>query len=263
MDISIIDMILTSVFISIPLEFILVYISLIFLKEYDFLYKENLKGGFIKIGLFVICPYIVFSIITFYLDIDVNLRLIMNSIVQGFFTYSMLGYFWRNDNAKKYVVNIIKVYICSLVSLSILAILEILIIMVPQYIFGFDMLILKTTPLTNFIFEIPVIMTIFFIVYMNYVNINISDSLVLKMVWKGKKFFKKFIFIQIIFNILLLIIIFDKFIRNEFLVSLEQDIRTFIVFLVSTIIIIGNLIPWYIIYTLKLKQGKALKKDLS
>lgn len=263
MDINFIDMVLTTLLISIPEQFIMVFIILILLKEYDYLKRENIRNSFIKVGLLIVLPNVLFTTPTFYLDINIYLRLVMNSIMQGFLVYSMVGYWGRKIKVKEHIVNIIKVYGCSVISLGILMFLEVVSFIVPQYIFQYDMVISKTTPITNFIYSIPMNVIMFFIIYINYVNINTPKSLVLDMVWKGTSFFKKIICFQILITTGLCIIIYYNLIKNEILMFVDQDIRTFVVFLIFTIIVMGNFIPWYIIYTLKLKQGKALKKDLS
>lgn len=262
MDISIIDIILTTILISIPEQFIMVLMVLILLKEYDYLYSENIKESFTKIMMFIIVPYVLFTVTTFYLDINVWLRVFMNSIMQAVLVYFVVGYFGKKDTVKEHILDIIRVYTCSVISFIILIFLEESILVLPQWVFKYEILELSKVPLTNFILAIPNLIIMTFIVYINYVNINVPKSVIFNMVWEGKKYFKKIIFFQTIITISLYGIIYDILIRSNILLSLNQDVRIFIVFLIFTIMIIGNLTPWFIVYTLKLKQGRSLRKDL-
>lgn len=262
MEINFIDMILTSVLISIPEAFLLAFIIFIILKHYEFLYRNNIKKNIFKVGIFVVFPYVVFAVTTFYLGINIWLRLVMNSTMLAFLTYTILGRVGKISNVKESLIDIGRVYISSLLSLSILVVAERLTITLPGYIFGFNMVVSKTTPLINFVFAIPTRTIMFFIVFIFYVKVNTRENLILNTIWKEKRYFRKTILIQVILNIFLFGIIYNKFIINEFLISLDQEVSTFIVFLIIIIVVVSNLLPWFIIYTIKLKQASMLEKNL-
>lgn len=262
MEINFIDIILTSILIGIPETFLLVFIILIFLKRYEFLYRNNIKKNIFKVGVFVVLPHVVFAVTTFYLDINVWLRAFMNTIMLAFLTYAILGYFSKTYSTKENIIDIGKVYMSSLLSMVSLCILERSTVVLSEYLFGFNMIVSKATPLINFIFAIPTRIVMFFIVFLVYIKVNTRENLILNTIWKEKKYFKKTILIQVILNIFLFGIIYNKLIINEFLINLDQEVSTFIVFLIIIIVVISNLLPWFIIYTIKLKQASMLEKNL-
>lgn len=262
MNINIIDMVLTIILISIPEVYLLTYIILSLLKEYRFFYKGKVKEGFIKIGIFIVLQDSLFTIITFYLDIDLWIRVLMNSTMLAVLIYSILGYFGKESNLKEQFINIMKVYAASIIAFILLIFLELISFVIPQYVFGNGLIDLRTIPFTNFILVIPKFIIMFFIIYINYVNINISKSMVMNIIWKEKKLFKKIIFSQIGITILMYIGLYNDFIKKNVLLILNKDIRIFIILFIYTIMVIGNLLPWFIIYKLKLKQANALKENL-
>lgn len=258
-----IDLFWNIILISVPETFLLAFITLIFLKRDDFFYKKNMRENIIALSLFIIVPFLLFSNILFYIGLGVYLRVFLNSILMTILMYLMLGYFGTGNSLKEHFIYIGKLYMLSLLPLLMLTIIEVFEFMLLQYLFNFNISLLNTNSIINFLISIPIQVILFFIVYINYVKVNTPDSLILGIVWKEKFFFREIIYIQIILNMILSVVIYNKFVINNVLNSLEFDKQFFIVFLIFSILLIEILLPWFIILTVKLKQGKELRRNLT
>lgn len=260
MEVDINSLVFTTITISIPEATNTILVAILLLREYKFFYEKNIEKNLINLLLFAAIPYAAFANVIFYFDIDIYIRWVINACVMSFLLFNMLGYFGKTDFIKEFIISL-KTFVCSLCSIGILLVIEDCIIYIPEYIFGFEVLLLKEKTVANYLQFMLIQMVMFFIIYYNYVKINTSNFIMLNTIWK-EKLFKKTILAQIMINILLFVIIYDRFIKNSFLNGLNQDAKTFVVFLIITILVIGNFLPWFVVLTLKLKQRKALEEDL-
>lgn len=262
MDININDMIISTVVIAIPELVLMDLMVIILLKEDHFLKRSNLRENLSKLIMFVIIPETIFTTALYYLDPQMYMKMFINICMKTFLMFNMLGYFGRTDSDWEVFKDIGRVFGACFISSMFLFSLEILIIHIPEYVFDFGVLLSRTNRLPNYAYVLPIQVIMLLIVYYNYVRINTTSISMLDVIWKGKMF-KKIILAQIVINIFLVVIIYDKFIRNRFLHGLGREQGTFIAFLIITIMVIGNLIPWFIVLTLKLKQRNLLEEELA
>lgn len=257
-----IEFFLNIILVGLPEAFLSVFIGLIFLKRYDFLYRKNMRENIIFMALYIVVPYLVFANILFYFDLNIHLRVIMNGLFMGILIYLSLAYY-KAPSIKKSMKALVEVCFCGLLSLFTLYILEVIVILILQYVFNFSMEQVAGGLFVNILFSLPSKILMFFIVYLNYIKQNTVDSIIMGMVWKNKYFFREIIYIQIIGNTILFVIIFNKFVVNNVISTLDVDKQFFIVFFVLILLIVEILFPWFIILTLKLKQGRELRRNLN
>lgn len=252
-----------TIVVSIPEAYLLVYITLVILRRKEFFEKKYIKKNIAIITLFLVIPFIVFSVPLYYLDINLYIRLLMNAILLAFLIYVSLGYLGDFINTKKTIMDIGKVLFASIICFCILNILEVFVVILLQYLFNFDIGMIKSNVIINIIFALPTKLVMFFIIYLYYMKQNTPDSVVLNMVWRNKDIFKKFIFLQIIFNTIIAFIIYNKFVINNILEGLESEKQFFIIFLILIFIILEIMLPWFTIITMKLKQGNEVRRNYS
>lgn len=178
--------------------------------------------------------------------------------------YMTLGYFNYKESFVRQIINFIKLYICSLLSLLLLYVLEIIDVVILQYLFNFNSALVSVDLWVNVAFTIPTKLILGFIVYINYVkhNINIANSFLLGILWNKNFLYKRILYIQVVFNILLIVFIYNKFVLNNVLNSLEVENEFFIVFFIFITIIIETLLPWVTIASIKLKQNRIYGGNL-
>lgn len=258
-----IDLFWNIIFISIPETFLVSFIIFIFLKREDFFCRKNMKENIKVLGLFVVIPTLILSNVLYYFNLSLYLRIFINSISMTFFMYNMLGYFGTGVSFKDHIIDVLKLYISSLLTLLFSTMLEIFAIFMLQILFNFDVSLVNAGPITNYLLDIPRQLIMIFVVYLNYVKVNTPNSLILGIVWKEKFFFREIIYIQMVLNIILSIVIYNKFVINNVLNNLDHDKQFFIVFLIFLILLMEILLPWFIILTVKLKQGKELRRNLT
>lgn len=257
-----IEVVLNTILISIPEAFLSVCISLIFLRRKDFFSRKLIKDNMVKITLFVVIPLTLFSVILYNVNMGLYLRMTMNILCLTFLIYISLGYLQTIGSIKKNTVNLLKVLLASSMPILLLYISEVILILLLQYLFNFDMSLIKSSVLINLIFSLPIRIITFFVVYMYYTRCNVLDSFILKIVWEEKKHLRKFIYIQVLVNTILFFIIYNKFVVNNILKTLEVGNQYFIVFFVLMIVILEILLPWFLVLNIRLKQGEKLERSL-
>lgn len=254
------DMILTTIFISIPEVMLLTLITIILLKEYQFLRKENIRRNLVALFTFVALPQALFALTTFFLDIELYTRLFLNSCTTAILIYNMFGYFGRTDSIKGHIKDIVRTYISSAIPIAILFLLEMVVIYMPQSLFSFYILASKTTPLSNFLLAFPIQLSLLTFIYYNYIKINTMNSNVLSIIWKENT--PKRIIVQLLLNIVLIVFTYNKFVVDGVIQGLTGEQKAFIIVLIIDILIVGNLIPWFVVLTLKMKQKQILDDNL-
>lgn len=249
--------------ISIPESFLLMLISLVFLRQSFFFSKNNKKKNLLSVFLFATIPYSIFSRILNMLDINIYIRILLNSIMLSILIYPLLNIFGKKESIIEQIFEIGKVYICSLFSIFLLYIIEIFTISILQYLFNLDVSLIKSDIYVNFIFSIPSKLIFGSIIYLYYVKQNVNNNLISGLLDKNIYFFRIILFVQIIFTFLFSIYIHNKFVLNNILINLDSYTKFNIIFLIFIILLLEILFPWVIIASIRLNEYYKSLKYLS
>lgn len=255
-----VEFVLKPLLITMPEAFLLSYITLVFLKRVDFFYRKNMKNNIINIILFVVIPYSLLCDILYYFNINLYIRLLANALCMCVLMYMVLGYFNSGNSLIKQIFELPKLYVYSLLPLIFLYVIELINIFVLEHLFNFNENLIPSSFWVNFLFSLPVKLVLGFVVYLSYISNNLGDTFILKVFWNKNALFRRTLYVQIALNMLLIVLIYEKFVFNDILNSLELENKFLIIFFVFIILLLEILFPWIIIASIKLYEyNKGLK----
>lgn len=246
---SSIDFIIKFLFVMVPETFLLTCNTLILLKRNDLFYKRNIKKVVINIILFITIPYSICGSVLYNFNMNIYIRLLLNSLCLCILLYIVLGYFSSKKFIKEQIIDGVKLYLYSLLPLLFLYTIEIISIVILKYLFNFDSSLIAIDISVNFLLTIVTKLVLGFITYINYAIYNFDNNFALGMFWSRKILLKQVIYFQMIINIALVIFIHDRFILNNSYVNKQ-------IFIIYMFILVEALIPWFIIVYLTLSQKK-------
>lgn len=129
---------------------------------------------------------------------------------------------------------------------AMLFILEISTSLWLQYIFNLDINSLNINIIDSIFFSYPTIIMLYFCVYLSYLYINTHKITILK-IWNHDKTFKVITYVQGILTLMISIILYWFFVRNNLINTLDKTIVFRISLMFYTLLILHIIIPWIVV----------------
>lgn len=236
---TITDIILNMIIVSIPEELFMVLMALVIMGRYDFFDKYTVKKMFKKVLFIAVIPSVLFFTFTlFKLNINIYLRLFINLIA---FTISIMIL----TKEKK----ILRLFAATTISYFLIIIFEFLTGTLFIYVFKVNNYSGGTSALTNFAMSLPSRILQYGFLYITYLNKNSIVKVKLIDIWRSNQIFRRLIYISITFNMIIGVFIFNKFTIEKCIQNLNYETQLFIITVILIMFIYIMVMPWITLYS--------------
>lgn len=237
---SLSEIIINMVIVSIPEEMCMTFIALFIMKRYDFFDMYTIKTNLRNVLFLVVIPTVLLFTFTLYgTNLNIYTRLSVNLL--GFST--LLFLLTREKQ-------ILKIFGAVLITYILVIFLETLTFTISIYIFNFDFSTVNINPYRNFIITSPFRLAQVSILYICYRNKNAIYGLKIFDIWYNNRPIRKIVYMYLIFNLLMLMYAYNVFIVKSALINMEVNLKLGVVS-VALLFFIGELIfPWVAMYTI-------------
>lgn len=233
------DIILNMIIVSIPEEIFMVLMALVIMGRYDFFDKYTVKKMFKRLLFIAVIPSALFFTFTlFKLNINIYLRFFINLIA---FTIFMMIL----TKEKK----ILKLLAVTTISQFLLIVFELLTGLLLIYVFKATNYIGDISSLTNFTMSLPSRILQYGFLYIVYLNKNSIVKVKLLDIWRSNGIFRRLIYISITFNMIIGVFVFNKFTIEKCIQSLNLETQLFIITIILVMFIYIMIIPWVTLYS--------------
>lgn len=228
------EIIINMIIVSVPEEFLMVLITLILMRRYDFIDRYNIENNLKKIMFIAVIPCVILFSYTLYgLELNFYLKMIINAMV--FYVLMLLLL-----KSKEWL----KLALFSMLSMFIVIILELTVNLILVYVFNLNTSVLNISPWINFIVVLPVRIIQFSIIYMIYLKKNALVNISILNIWMENLAYRRLIFLCLSVDICIGLFMYKEFTLEKSIEGVANGTQIFIIIALFILLVMNIVIPW-------------------
>lgn len=233
---ALVDVVINMIIVAIPEEIFFVLLGIILMGRFEFISRKNIISNTPRILLLGVIPCVIFfNLILFRTNLYFYIRVPLNILVFAI----CLALVLKSNK-------IFKALLSSMIVIGLVIFVEMIWSIIYTKAFNVDLSLINHYPWVNFMFNLPVRVIQYWLLYMVYLKKDKINNVSIFKIWALNKSLRKYILFFLSVDVVIFLFVYSRIAFSNILDNMMDISKIVFITAILMLLIITILIPWVV-----------------